>query len=493
MAILALAVLGVLGVLPSLATPDLNWCYPYMAPDSWDWLANGIFWSGAPIAASFRPPGLPLVMAALHRFSALPLLPYLNFAMLGLTALLLHRLVRLRHSPLVAALAVLLFVSNGSLFGYTRYVMGEVWTLPFLVGAAIAFVRAAEQPRRYLLCAALLSVSFLFHYAGAVVGAGLAVAVLLDRREVLATRWPWLALAVAAPLPAAWMVIRALHNRASENVHVVEGLVRPSFDNLWYYAVVASALVGLAAAPVYLAGCARLLSTREKRLSAWAQGVLFPLASLTLFFTLTYSWADKRFLYYLFPFAVAVAAEGISLVVAAAQGGRLKAALATLLITVVLLWNRIPYPATSHTLLALTPREFWDAARGLSSARMHSVSDTWSPGLLATDGFLSFRGRQTTCANPREFQANRDLRSFVEAHLGAAEPIALAGRGGDSTAYWTDTNRLAIALERPVVKPDATRYVVRRLEEPDSRAWTTIGPWELFDLQAIAKAGEARR
>lgn len=456
-----------------------------MAPDSWDWLANGIFWSGAPITASFRPPGLPLVLALLHRLQLLPILPYLNFAMLGLTAFLLHRLIRLRHSPLTAALAVLLFVSNGSLFGYTRYLMAEVWTLPFLVGAAIAFVRATEQPRKYLLVAALLSVSFLFHYAGAVVGAGLGLAALLYRRRDFATRWPWLALAVAAPLPAAWMVVRALHNRASEIVHVVEGLVHPSLDNLWYYAVVAIALVGLAAVPVYLAGCIRLLPGDGHRLSPWAQAVLFPLVSLALFFTLAYSWADKRFLYYLFPFAVAVAAEGIALVVTFAHGGRLKAAWATLLLAVVLLWNRIPYPATSHTLLALTPRDFWDAAHGLSTAKMQSVSSTWPMGLLATDGFASFRGPQATCTNPREFAATRELRSFVESRLEAGEPIALAGRGGDPTSYWTDTNRITIALERPVVKPGPTRFVLRWLEAPDSRALTTIGPWELFDLADI--------
>ena len=40
LAILALAVVGAFGVLPSLATTDLNWCYPYMGPDSWDWLVE---------------------------------------------------------------------------------------------------------------------------------------------------------------------------------------------------------------------------------------------------------------------------------------------------------------------------------------------------------------------------------------------------------------------------------------------------------------------
>ncbi len=136
--------------------------------------------------------------------------------------------------------------------------MAEVWTLPFLIGAAIAFVHAAGRPRSYLLCAFLLSVSFLFHYAGAVVGVGLGLATLLYRREIFSTRWPWLALAVAAPLPAAWMVVRELHNRSSDNTHLIVGLVRPSTENLGYYAVVATALVSLVALPLYVAGFARL-------------------------------------------------------------------------------------------------------------------------------------------------------------------------------------------------------------------------------------------
>ena len=493
LAILAVAIVGVLGVLPSLASPDLNWCYPFMGPDSWDWLVNGLYWSGAPVQASFRPPGLPLVIALLHRLAALPLLPYLNFAMLGLAAFLLHRLVRLRHSSVVAALAVLLFVSNGSLFGYTRFVMAEVWTLPFLIVAAIAFIRAAERPRSYLLCAFLLSVSFLFHYAGAVVGVGLGLAVLLYRREILFTRWPWLALAVASPLPASWMVVREIHNRSSENSHLVVGLVRPSLENSWYYAVVATALVSLVALPLYVAGFARLFPRRGSRLAPWAQAVLLPFLALAIFFVLVYSWADKRFLYYLFPFALAIASEGVALIVAWGRRGRWQAASATLLLLVVALWNRIPYPAGSHRLLALTPRNFLDAAEGLHSAKDRSVAAAWSAGLLATDGFLSFQGPPLTCMSPLERAATPQLRSLLAEHLEPAAPIAFAGRGGDATAYWVDTNRLTLALERPVVKPGGPRYVLRRLEEPDPHALTTVGPWEVFDLADKGIGHQQRR
>lgn len=491
LAILALAVVGVLGVLPSLATADLNWCYPYMSPDSWDWLANGLHWSGVAIPASYRPPGLPLVMALLHRLQALPLLPYLNFAMLGLAAVLLHRLIRLRHSALVAALAVLLFVSNGSLFGYTRFIMAEVWTLPFLVGAAIAFARAATEPRRYVACAFLLSLSFLFHYAGLVVGIAFALAVLLHRREALRTRWPALALFAAVPLPAVWLVLRALHNRSSTQIHTIERLVQPSFDNLRYYAVVSAALLGIVLLPLYLTGFVRLLPSRRGPLSPWAQAVVYPLVALSVFFTLIYHWYDKRFLYYLFPFAVAAAAEGLALLVRFARGSRWRTVGVTLALALMLLWNRIPYPATTHRLLALSPRDFVDLTDGRKPAEWVVTGSEVSPTLLATDGFLAFGARPGGCMRGSEHDATPALRAYLATLLAPAEPIGLASATQDPGAYWSESNRLSIALERPVVKPEETRYVVRHPATSDPRALATFGPFELFDRQALSGAPQA--
>ncbi len=465
-----------------------------MSPDSWDWLVNGLYWGGAPVASSFRPPGLPLVTTLLSRLSILEALPYLNFAMLGLAGVLLHRLIRLRHSSLVAALAVLIFVSNGSLFGHTRYVMAEIWTLPFLLASALAFARAEEAPRRYLACALLLSVSFLFHYAGAPVGCGLALAVLVYRRGALRSHWLWLALFAVVPLPLAWITFRAVKAESGASVHVIEPLLHLSFGHLGYYIAAAVALIGLAAVPLYLGGFARLLAPGRERLSPWGQAVLFPLASLALFFALAYDWADKRFLYYLFPFAVAVAAEGIAGLLAFARGSRLRAAGATLILGLALLWNRIPYPAGSHTLVALTPRQFLETAHGLRGATVHTASDLWSFDLLTTDGFLAYGAPARFCADPAAHKAAPEIRRLLDSHLGPGVPIALDGNDGGSTAYWVETNRLTLALGRPVEKPATARFILRRLTTPDRRALATLGPFEIFDLEKIeARARQGRR
>lgn len=457
-----------------------------MGPDSWDWLADGLYWDGVPLPSTHRPPGLPLIIALLHRLSAMPLLPYLNFAMLGLAAALLHRLVRLRHSGLVAALAVLLFVSNGSLFGYTRYVMGEIWTLPFLLGAALAFVRAASEPRSYLTCALLLSLSFLFHYAGAIVGVGFILAVLVHRRSALATRWPWLALLAALPLPAIWLVARALHNRSSRNIHVIERLIQPSFDNVWYYAVVATALLGLAVIPLYLAGLSRLLLVRALRVSPWSQAVLFPLVSLTLFFTLVYHWADKRFLYYLFPFAVAVAAEGLALLSEYARGGRLRAAGAGALLALMLVWNRIPYPDATHRLLALSPTLFVDVTREWPGSRLETEA-AGSVARFTADGFFAYERPAGGCLQAEERAATPALRAGLAALLAPAEPVALQSATADPGAAWSERRHFAVALERPVVKPDEARFAVRLAGLSGPPPVASYGPFALADQQAAAQ------
>lgn len=466
--ILALAALGILGALPGLRTPDLGFCYSFMTPDSWDWLANGLYWAGAPLLPSFRPPGLPLLVALLSRFSALPLLPFLNYAALGLSAALLYRLVRLRHDALVAALAVLLFVSNGSLFGHVRYVMAEVYTLPFLVGAAIAFERAATRPRLYVVCSLLLSVSFLFHYAGLVAGLGLAVTLALFRRpalrnacgsapSALRTRWPWIALLAAAPLPVAWLAFRALQYRAhpEAGIHVIEGLVRLSAGNLRYYGVVAIALCGLLAIPLYAAGFSRLVKSRTE---PWSQAVLGPLLALGLFFTFLYDWKDKRFLYYLFPFAVCAAAEGIAALREWGRGGRGRAFATVAFLVLSLLWNRIPYPRDTSSLVAFSPYDFLDAAMGLRTA-------TWKTLPVENDGFLSFRSAPTDCRYEGERVALPAVKRALDEHLAPGEPVGLDFPAARPEHYWAATNRLAIALGRRVGLQNGNRALLRI--EPD--------------------------
>ena len=62
-----------------LIYPNINLLYPYMAPDSYDWIANGLRYAGYDVSFSLlRPPGLPLLIALLSKIELLSFLPLLN-------------------------------------------------------------------------------------------------------------------------------------------------------------------------------------------------------------------------------------------------------------------------------------------------------------------------------------------------------------------------------------------------------------------------------
>src|SRR5450759_2963241 len=168
---------GVLPVLRGLIVADLNWCYPYMTADSYDWISNGLFWSGKPVLASLRPPGLPFIIAALSKIGLLELLPVVSFLFLGLSTALLYLLLRERHDPWIAAAASWFFFANDTVQDLAKYVLAETYATPFLILAALAFVRAGQDLRWYPVMGGALGAAFLFSYAAVPAGVGLALAV----------------------------------------------------------------------------------------------------------------------------------------------------------------------------------------------------------------------------------------------------------------------------------------------------------------------------
>src|SRR5881628_1542732 len=74
-----------------LVPADLNLTYPFVGGDSHDWIANGLRLAGEDVRYSGRPPLLPLVIALLHRLSALSWLPLLLQGLFLATVLVFYR------------------------------------------------------------------------------------------------------------------------------------------------------------------------------------------------------------------------------------------------------------------------------------------------------------------------------------------------------------------------------------------------------------------
>lgn len=463
-----------LPVLRSLLVPDVNWCYPFMSPDSYDWINNGLYWAGAPVAPSLRPAGFPLVIAALWKLGALSLLPVANVLFLGLSTAALYLLLRERHDAWIASAACWFYFANGYVQDFTRYLMAETYATPFLILAALAFVRAARVPRAWILFGLSLAACFLFSYAAVPAAAGFGAALLAVSGADLRRRELWAGAAVGAAAAGGWVAFRWAFYRAHPEWarHGVEALLRPSLSNVTFYAFDALALLGLVPLALYLAGALRFTG-RGAPAARYRAAVLGPLAALSLFFVFLYDWADKRFLLYAFPFLACLLAEGLALLREVARRGRAQAAAAGAYLLLALLWNQIRYPSYGIDVLALTPVRFLQARTVLTAAQKTELRfdgarvvrvHTSLPGAFS-HGLFDPRPVDVPCAlADRAYACLPVLGREADRVLGPGKPLGLlVPRGWPQDAY-ASRQRLANEILRPVVAPGEAEVALAGIE-----------------------------
>lgn len=485
---------GTLPVLRSLRTPDLNWCYPYLSGDSYDWINNGLFWAGEAVLPSFRPPGLPLLIALLYRLGALSWLPAVNFAALGAVAVLLYRFLRRRHDPAIATFGAAVFYMNDLSQDWTRWIGAELFATLGIVIAVLLFERAAEEPRRYLPFGLTIGLGFLVHYVAAPAALGFAAAVLLFRRPHLRRRELWVGAFLAAAPPAAWLAFRWWHTRAHpvdwQLGHGVEALFRFTTGNVVFYLFTIPAVLGLALLPLYGAGILRVLGRAGEPCHAYAQAYLLPLATLMLFWVFLYEWVDRRFLLYFFPLAIPLLAEGLEALRGYARRGRAPRLLAAGFVVVAFLWNGIRYPAYGVGYLAVTPKLFMkfpgagpDAKGqkfGLEGATVVRLHETY-PGAFSR-GLFDTRVTPGPCG-----LADREsllwLRDRLERVLPPGAPIGFHQPPVYPRDYWSNLNRTSNVLLRPVVASWKASWVFAPIPVPENLLVIEAGTWRVARLK----------
>lgn len=494
---LLLAVFAALGALPvvrSLLVADLSWCYPYVTSDSWDWIANGLSWSGENVSNAWRPPGLPLLIAALFKLGLLSWLPVVNFVVLGLTTAALYLLLRERHGVWISACASWFFFANDYVQDLTKYVLADIYCTLFIVLAALFFARAARDPRHYRTSALLLGVGFLFHNATVVAGIGFAVAFFLTRRGDLRRREVWLGLGGAALIAGGWTVARGLHYHLNPGGprHGVEALLYFSAENVRFYAIAGPALLGLAILPLYAAGFARLVA-RDFPDRTWRASVVPPLGALAVFWLLFYNWADKRFLYYLFPFCICFLAEGLDALMAWARRGRLAAALACAYLVVALLWNQIRYPSYGIQYVALTPQDFLEASvtecpspKGkvtfhLAGARVVRLHGSFLAGFSRS--LFDFRLTPAACpVQPPSSACLVALKANVDRLFAPGEAVGFSPFGSAADRA-SSAKHLGEILGRHVVPPGEARLALLERGSSPRQPLASCGPYALVPVR----------
>src|ERR1035437_6005004 len=329
-------------------------CHPYMPADSYDWISNGLFWSGKPVLASLRPPGLPFIIAGLSKVGLLSLLPVVSFLFLGLSTALLYLLLRERHGAWIAATASWFFFANDTVQDLAKYVLAETYATPFLILAALAFVRAGRDLPWYPVMGGALGAAFLFSYAAVPAGVGLALAVLAVRAEDVRSRELWKGALATVVVALGWFAVRTWFHRVHPDAprHDFEALLRPTLSHLTAYAISGAALLGLLLLPLYALGGLRVLAG-DAAARRYRAASLYAASTLLVFVVFLYDWADKRFLVYVLPFFTCALAAGLEGLRTYASRGRIPAIASAALLAACLLWNQIRYPTYGLGYLAL--------------------------------------------------------------------------------------------------------------------------------------------
>ena len=460
-----LAMLGALPVVRSLVVADVNLCYPYMTADSYDWISNGLFWSGKPVLASLRPPGLPLLIAGLSRLGALSLLPIVSFLFLGLSTALLYLLLRERHDAWIAAAASWFFFANDAVQDLAKYVLAETYATPFVILAALAFVRAGRDVRWYRVMGAALAAGFLFSYAAVPAGFGLAIAVVAARAGDVRKKELWTGAAVTVVVALGWFAVRSWFQRVHPGAprHDFEALLRPTLSNVTSYAISGAALLGLLLIPLYALGAFRLLrgdaASRRYRAAS-----IFTATAVLVFTVFFYDWADRRFLVYVLPFFTCALAEGFEALRRYAARGRLHALAASAFFVACLLWNQIRYPSYGFGYLALTPEHFLEAGRTMAAnlktelhltgarvVRLHAtLPSSFSRGLFDPRATLP----PCPLGDPR-FACLGTLKAAADRLLAEGQPIGFRPPASWPADRLVSFIRLRNVFQRPIVDPGA--------------------------------------
>jgi hypothetical protein len=276
--------------------------YPYTLPDSHDWIANGMAYAGHAVNNSLRPPGLPLLIAALDTTGLIHLLPALNQLILALLVLACFAFLARRFDPWSALIGGLLLFFNYFLQDLSYYIMADLYAALLFLLSLIRFIDAAEDPRRYLTSSVFYGLSALFSYAAlAVLTPAYLLVLVLHRREHLRARSFWIATPVGTLIASSWFLYRwAVHGGPlqSEIAHIE--LLGPHLSGLPHYLL---NLVSMPGIPLFILVALGLVLTLAvpklfPPLRETQRTLLVVLGISALFWIFLYRWNDRRFLIY---------------------------------------------------------------------------------------------------------------------------------------------------------------------------------------------------
>ncbi len=490
---------------PHLLYPDLNLDYPFVDGDSHDWIANGLFFTGADVRYSGRAPLLPLALAALETLGLLPWWPLLGLLLFLATVVGFYTLAETLFPPAAAFAAALLLLLGYSLQGLAVNVMADVpasclmlWSLRAFLTARCAPAGGAAEARRYAWSGLLAGLAGLTQMIGLAVPLAGALTLAARRRRDLVCLWPWLGAFLAFACAEGWNLVRrfafAARGDTLESKSILVGFHLSSLPYcLWSLlsllglpaCLLLAAGIGLAAAracrrqapgatcpepanpaAAVAAGTAGTASRRGFDAAA-ALMILLLFAGTCGFFAFLWRYNAKRFLVFAaWPAALLIAAALAPLARSRRPAGRLAFAAAAVL-AVAAAALPLPEPAYDPTWAALWPLPPLAARLAVQSgsvpderaAPAHTPAPPPPPPLphpaslaisrLPSRSLAAWslwgRAAGAWAARPRQ-ESRPDPARFAAAQAA----LFLYDRGDDGGGRYRTITRLSAALRKPV-------------------------------------------
>ena len=332
-----------------LIYPDLNLLYPFMAPDSYDWIANGLHYEGYEVNFTFRPPGLPLIIALLDKFYILNFLPLLNQLVLFGILFLFFKIIDKQFNKLTATITTLILFFNFFLQNLSLFILADIYAVFFILLGLYFYLEAKNDERKYLQASFFWSVSFLFQYAVVFIFPAVLIHFLNFRKKVKPILFLKIFL-LAILFPGVWFLYKEI---ISTDLSITEinylKLLKLHFDSLFFYLINTIAVLGIFAFVFFILGLYKEVKVLYKKKNPaerieFSAFNLLGVVSWFAFWVLLYNWNDRRFIVYLLPFAVPFIALAVNLLLDYYSKGKFfKKSLTVILIMAGIIWSALPY------------------------------------------------------------------------------------------------------------------------------------------------------
>jgi hypothetical protein len=284
----------------AVATGSLE-TYPVLFPDSFDWLANALRYTGVPLDVTWRAVLTPFLQAALFAMHDEALIPLLGPCWLVATILVLVTLGR-RLVGDAALYAAVLFAANHHVLAHGLVIGSDTLMVALNTTGLLSTALAVErQEARWLLLAAP---AFALGWLAQPLAPLLAPTVAL----MLLARGPGPARALAArPAAAGALALAGLILAGAEGVRFgLTGLINPiskivrpvAFPAPYLSHYLWASLAAWSWPVLALAVGGAIVALRDGRCRRLGAAAIVLIATHLLFFGLVYDWPDSRFVLY---------------------------------------------------------------------------------------------------------------------------------------------------------------------------------------------------